>query len=49
MEAQVTCCVGNLDFVEQNSTNPKYVKFSNTSNVDVLLDMLTAVHERDCS
>lgn len=41
MEAQVTCCVrsstGNLDFVEQNSTNPKRVKLSNTSNVDVLL------------
>lgn len=53
IEAQITCHVtintGILDFVEQNSTNPKYVKFSNTSNADVLLDMLTAVNKRDCS
>lgn len=53
MEAQVTCYVrgstGNLDFVAQNSPNPKYAKFSNSSNVDVLLDVPTAAHKRDCS
>lgn len=50
MDTQVTCCVrsstGNLDFIDPNPINSKYVTFLNTGNVEVLLDMLIEVYKR---